>query len=239
MLVVQPVTQADIPTITDLWYDGFRSSGFLELIPDTPGIRQWWNDANLHDFLHKPTARYWKVVDDATPNGPPIAYAKWDMQSAEERGNRFPPWHGDMNDGCSEFFGRLERQRRELLGGTKNYCISSLFCFLFSCPLCPFPHAQIHLQDMGFICSLLYGGKIWICFARILSTVAKGRGPCWSPEAAKRRIRTASPRMSMPAAMEHHCMHDMDSKIGQSPGSRRKASKAWCGNRSRDTARCR
>lgn len=126
MLVVQPITHADIPVITDLWYDGFRTSGFLELIPDTPGIRQWWNDANLHDLVHKPTARYWKVVDDTMPNGPPIAYAKWDMQSAEERGDRFPPWHGDMNDGCSEFFGRLERQRRELLGGKKNYYLDML-----------------------------------------------------------------------------------------------------------------
>lgn len=135
MLVVQPVTPADIPAITDLWYEAFRTSGFLELIPDTPGIRQWWNKANQHDLLHKPTARYWKVVDDA--DGTLIAYAKWDMESAEERGDRFPPWHADMNQACSGFFERLERQRRELLGGKKNYCTSSLSLFCLS----PFPYA--------------------------------------------------------------------------------------------------
>lgn len=125
MLVVQPITPADIPAITALWYDGFRTSGFLALIPDTPGVRQWWNDANLHDLLHKPTARYWKVVDDATPGGTIIAYAKWDMESAEDRGDRFPPWHRDMDtDGCSDFFGRLERQRQEIFQGRNNYCIS-------------------------------------------------------------------------------------------------------------------
>ncbi|KAK5673779.1 hypothetical protein LTS12_029734 [Elasticomyces elasticus] len=125
MLVVQPITPADIATITALWYDGFRTSGFLALIPDTPGVRQWWNDANLHDLMHKPTARYWKVVDDAMPGGAIIAYAKWDMESAEDRGDRFPPWHRDMDtDGCSDFFGRLERQRQEIFQGRNNYCIS-------------------------------------------------------------------------------------------------------------------
>lgn len=125
MLVVQPVTPADIPAITSLWYEGFGTSSILTLMPDTPGIRQWWNDANLHDLLYRPTARYWKVVDDATPEGPIVAYAKWDMESAEDRGNRFPPWHWEMDSaGCSNFFGGLERQRQAIFQGQNNYCIS-------------------------------------------------------------------------------------------------------------------
>lgn len=125
MLQIQPTTDADLPAITDLWYRAFGPSGFLTLIPDTPGVRQWWNEANGHDLHHKPTAYYWKVVDTAAPEQGLIAYAKWDLESAEERGDRFPAWHADMNQqGCSEFFGKLEAQRKGLLGGKKNYCIS-------------------------------------------------------------------------------------------------------------------
>lgn len=125
MLALEPVTEADLPAITDLWYSAFGPSGFLELIPDTPNIRDWWNAANGHDLHHKPTAYYWKVVDTAHPLKPLVAYAKWDLESAEKRGDRFPPWHAEMNKkGCDDMFGKLEKQRSLLLGGTENYCMS-------------------------------------------------------------------------------------------------------------------
>lgn len=131
MLQVQPVTLADLPAVTDLWFNGFRHTSIVNLMPDTPGVRQWWNDANAHDILTKPTVRYWKVVDDET--GALVAYSKWDMESAEERGDRFPPWHPDMDqETCSVFFAQLEEQRKGFLGGTKNYCISPFLLLSFS-----------------------------------------------------------------------------------------------------------
>lgn len=144
MLALEPVTEADLPAITDLWYSAFGPSGFLELIPDTPNNRDWWNSANGHDLHHKPTAYYWKVVDTAQPSKPLIAYAKWDLESAEERGDRFPPWHADMNKkGCDDLFGKLEKQRSLLLGGTKNYCMppNALEVELDGCLLSRFGYA--------------------------------------------------------------------------------------------------
>lgn len=127
MLQLTPVTQTDLPRINDLWYEAFAPSGFLALIPDTPGVRQWWIDANSHNLRHKPAAHYWKVIDDENPDGPIVAYAKWELQSAEERGERFPPWHPDMDQkACDEVFGKMEGQRRALVGGKKNYCTSLL-----------------------------------------------------------------------------------------------------------------
>jgi hypothetical protein len=67
-LRLEPVTLDDIPEITKLWYAAMRDPFTLERIsPDTPGVRQWWDDANRHDLLHKPFQHYVKVVDTAIP----------------------------------------------------------------------------------------------------------------------------------------------------------------------------
>lgn len=41
----------------------------------------------------------------------------------DERGDRFPPWHGDMpGQVCDTFFGGLESERRRVMGDRKHYC---------------------------------------------------------------------------------------------------------------------
>lgn len=43
----------------------------------------------------------------------------------DERGARFPPWHGDMpGQDCDAFFGGLEKSRRRVMGDKKHYCKS-------------------------------------------------------------------------------------------------------------------
>ncbi|XHG06104.1 hypothetical protein AWENTII_009312 [Aspergillus wentii] len=126
-LQLQPATVDDLDNITDLWYRCFNDPNFLAMIPDTPAVRQWWHDANRHDLLHKPSAYYWKVVDPAN-NNHLVAYAKWDLSPAHERGPRFPPWHGEMDKAkCDAYFIEgLEKERKRLFGEKKNYYLDML-----------------------------------------------------------------------------------------------------------------
>ncbi|RAH46594.1 acyl-CoA N-acyltransferase [Aspergillus brunneoviolaceus CBS 621.78] len=116
----------DLNEITDLWYNAF-SPGMLFLWPDTPGVRQWWNEANRHDMLHKPNAKYLKVVDTAQ-NGRIVAYAKWSLETAEERGPRWPAWHSEMDPALMDkFLGHLETNRATAVAGApKNFYLDML-----------------------------------------------------------------------------------------------------------------
>lgn len=118
-LRIEPVTLEDIPQITELWYNIFSMPEMRALFPDTPGLRQWWDDTNRHDLLNKPGQKYLKVVDE---NGKMAAYAKWDLD-LDRRGDRFPPWHPDSDSkACDAFFGGMEVARLKLVGGRKHYC---------------------------------------------------------------------------------------------------------------------
>lgn len=122
-LHIEPVTLADIPHITELWYTVFSTPEMLRLFPDTPGLRQWWGDANRHDLLHKPGQKYLKAVDDES--GVMVAYAKWDL-ALDQRGDRFPPWHAESDrPACQAFFGGLDEERVKLVGGRRHYCMLS------------------------------------------------------------------------------------------------------------------
>ncbi|PYI02039.1 acetyltransferase [Aspergillus sclerotiicarbonarius CBS 121057] len=121
------VTLDDLPEITALWYNAFTTPGLRAIWPDTPGVRQWWHVANEHDMLHKPREKYLKVVD-TTQNGRIVAYAKWSMQTAEERGARWPAWHPDMDPVRNDaFLHQLETCRATLVGGgRKNFYLDML-----------------------------------------------------------------------------------------------------------------
>lgn len=122
-LRIEPVTLDDVPQITRLWYDIFSMPEMRRLFPDTPGLRQWWDDANRYDLLNKPGQKYLKAVDE---NGKMAGYAKWDF-ALEQRGDRFPPWHAESDrEACDAFFGGLEKERLRLVGGKKHYCMSCL-----------------------------------------------------------------------------------------------------------------
>ncbi|OGM51085.1 hypothetical protein ABOM_000373 [Aspergillus bombycis] len=106
-LRLEHATLEDIPELIDVWYNAFNTPEMLAIWPNTPGVRQWWDEANRHDMLHKPQEKYLKVVD--TRNGRIAAYAKWSLETAEERGPRFPPWHPDMNPERNDaFIGNME-----------------------------------------------------------------------------------------------------------------------------------
>ena len=122
-LRIEPVTLDEVPQIARLWYDIFSMPEMRRLFPDTPGLRQWWDDANRYDLLNKPGQKYLKAVDE---NGKMAGYAKWDF-ALEQRGDRFPPWHAESDrEACDAFFGGLEKERLRLVGGKKHYCMSCL-----------------------------------------------------------------------------------------------------------------
>jgi hypothetical protein len=98
-------------------------------MPDTPGVRQWMTEANLYDMQQKPYQKYIKIVDPTTKDvtGQPrlAAYAKWDLSMPDQRGPRFPPWHADQpSQDCNAFFGKLEDDRKRVMGDRKHYCMT-------------------------------------------------------------------------------------------------------------------
>ena len=126
-LVLEPATVEDLPAITDLWFTVFSDPGMRRLFPDTPGTREWFTTANHTDMLTKPYQKYIKIIDPNTTDSQGkariVAYAKWDLAMPDERGGRFPSWHGDMPGPlCDAFFGGLESERRRVMGDRKHYC---------------------------------------------------------------------------------------------------------------------
>ncbi|RAL13812.1 GNAT family N-acetyltransferase [Aspergillus homomorphus CBS 101889] len=129
-LQVQPVTEADLPALTRIFYAGFTTAIDRQMFPDTPGLRAWWADANRHDLLHKPGVRFLAVVDPTLAHSDDddklISYVKWDLDP-ENRGRRFPEWHPDT-DGelCDQFFGGCDAVRREVMRGRGHYYLDML-----------------------------------------------------------------------------------------------------------------
>ncbi|KAB8262343.1 acyl-CoA N-acyltransferase [Aspergillus pseudonomiae] len=124
-LQLREVGPDDIPKITDVWFRAFGTPHNLALIPDTPGVRTWWNEAHYHDLMNRPYQKYIKIVDAAHPSDI-MAYAKWDLQP-DECGERFPPWHPESNaELCTQYFGGNENQRRNLMQGRKHYYLDML-----------------------------------------------------------------------------------------------------------------
>jgi hypothetical protein len=118
---IKVVEPEDIPTITELWYNAFSIPQNLKMFPDTPGVRQWWDEAHRQDILHSPQRRYLKVVDITLP-GFIVAYAKWDV-NPQQSGQRFPPWHEESDrKACNELFGTLVKERNKLFGDKQFYC---------------------------------------------------------------------------------------------------------------------
>ncbi|PWY82006.1 hypothetical protein BO70DRAFT_361997 [Aspergillus heteromorphus CBS 117.55] len=112
-------TVEDAPELTRLWYNAFNTPALLAIWPDTPGVRQWWEETMRHDMQHQPRERYLKVVDPQS--GRIAAFAKWSLQSAEERGPRWPAWHPDMDPArCDAFLQNLEANRARLVGDARR-----------------------------------------------------------------------------------------------------------------------
>ncbi|KAI8657972.1 N-acetyltransferase domain-containing protein [Fusarium keratoplasticum] len=130
-LRLELATPEDIPAMVDLWFEAFKDPDMQRLWPGTPGVRKWWHDANYHDIINKPLARYVKVVDpdtlDTQGRSRIAAYAKWDTAMPEERGRRYPPWHDDMpGEECQAFFQREEDERKRVMGDYKHYYLDTL-----------------------------------------------------------------------------------------------------------------
>ena len=126
-LRLEPATTEDLPAIVDLWFTVFNDPVMSHMMPDTPGVRQWFSDTNRTDMLTKPYQKYLKVVDpSAEVAGRPriVSYAKWDLSTASERGPRFAPWHAEQpGSDCDAFFGVMEENRKRLYGDRKNFCM--------------------------------------------------------------------------------------------------------------------
>lgn len=120
---IKLVEPDDISAITALWYNAFSIPHNLKMFPDTPGVRQWWNEAHRQDILYNPHRRYLKVVDVTSP-GSIVAYAKWDL-NPQQSGPRFPPWHEKSDHkACDKLFGMLEKERNKFFGDKRFYCRS-------------------------------------------------------------------------------------------------------------------
>ncbi|KAJ5777952.1 hypothetical protein N7520_001198 [Penicillium odoratum] len=122
-LTLQPVTQTDIPSLSELWYKSFSIPINLLMFPDTPNIRNWWNEANSNDLLRNPRRKYLKIVD---PAGTAVAYAKWDLDP-QHSGARFPAWHAESDsETCNLVFTKLDEEKKLYFGTRKFYYLDML-----------------------------------------------------------------------------------------------------------------
>ncbi|RDK38714.1 acyl-CoA N-acyltransferase [Aspergillus phoenicis ATCC 13157] len=125
MFQVLPVTEADLPTMVDLWYDAFGDPINRRLYPDTPGARAWLEDYHRAS-LQSPDQHYLKIVTDTAPTSPLVAFVKWDFNTTTP-GHHFPPRHVDFDqDFCDTFFGGLDQARRTIMGARPHYYLDAL-----------------------------------------------------------------------------------------------------------------
>lgn len=126
-LKLELVTPEDSSALMDLWFAAFSDPHSRRLFPNTPGVRNWLEDAIRYDLLRRPFQRYVQMVDPGSKdaNGQPriAAYAKLDLSTPEERGPRYPPWHDDMpKEDCQAFVDRGESNRKRVMGDQKHIC---------------------------------------------------------------------------------------------------------------------
>ncbi|PYH89581.1 acyl-CoA N-acyltransferase [Aspergillus ellipticus CBS 707.79] len=125
LLKLEVATVDDVPELTRLWYNAFSIPTMLAIWPDTPGVRQWWDEATLHDLRHRPCEQYLKVVDPQT--GRIAAFARWSLQTVEARGPRWPAWHPDQDPAAADaFLQTLEENRARFVGGRENFYLDML-----------------------------------------------------------------------------------------------------------------
>ncbi|KAJ5732628.1 hypothetical protein N7493_004109 [Penicillium malachiteum] len=124
-LTLKPVTVDDIPSLSELWYTSFSIPVNLRMFPKTPGVRDWWDNANRHDLLHNPHRKYLKIVDSSACDFL-VAYAKWDLDPLES-GERFPAWHEESDhELCDLVFTDGCEKREEYMNGRKHYYLDML-----------------------------------------------------------------------------------------------------------------
>ncbi|GKZ73684.1 hypothetical protein AnigIFM50267_010617 [Aspergillus niger] len=125
MFQVLPVTEADLPTMVELWYDAFGDPINRRLYPDTPGARVWLEDY-YRASLQSPDQHYLKIVTDTAPTSPLVAFVKWDFNTTTP-GHHFPPRHVDFDQAfCDTFFGGLDQARRTIMGERPHYYLDAL-----------------------------------------------------------------------------------------------------------------
>jgi hypothetical protein len=118
-MTLEPLAEADTSAVVSLWYAAFHTPEMRRLFPDTPGVRQWWQENIRNDLRRKRAQQYLKVVE----GGQIIAYAKWDLASPEENGDRFLPWHPEMDsEACDQLALQTTWTRKSVTGFRKHYC---------------------------------------------------------------------------------------------------------------------
>lgn len=132
-LTLERCTLADMPQLSTIWFAAFTDPSLRRLWPDTPLVRAWWDKANTDDFVHRSDRQvFLKVVvhcsHSDTSISPRIAgYAKWDLCTPTQRGQRYPDWCADMPaEECETFFAREEAERRRVMGDEEHYYLDTL-----------------------------------------------------------------------------------------------------------------
>ncbi|KAJ5731744.1 acetyltransferase [Penicillium malachiteum] len=128
-LKLEPLTLEDVGALSELWFAAFTDPSMTEVFPNTPGVREWLENASREDLANKPFQKYVKIVDteavDSQGRPRVAAFAKWDLAMPEERGRRWPPWHEDMKgDTAEKFFQILEGNRTRVMGDQKHFCMA-------------------------------------------------------------------------------------------------------------------
>lgn len=118
-MTLEPLAEADTSAVVSLWYAAFDTTEMRRLFPDTPGVRQWWQENIRNDLRRKRAQQYLKVVE----GGQIIAYAKWDLASPEENSDRFLPWHPEMDsESCDQLAMQTTWARKSVTGSRRHYC---------------------------------------------------------------------------------------------------------------------
>ncbi|OJJ66135.1 hypothetical protein ASPBRDRAFT_59998 [Aspergillus brasiliensis CBS 101740] len=125
MFQVLPVTETDLPSMVELWYDAFGDPINRCLYPDTPGARAWLEDYHRAS-LQSPDQHYLKIITDTKSTSPLVAFVKWDFNTTSP-GHHFPPRPADFDHAfCDTFFGGLDQARRTIMGTRPHYYLDAL-----------------------------------------------------------------------------------------------------------------
>jgi hypothetical protein len=116
----------DILQLTDVYFNTFKSSLVLKVLPDVPSVRDWYKKSMESDF-EKPHIRIYKVVEDQvdSPQGPDdiIAFAKWASPHATPLQQKPTEWPVDGDAALfEEVSGKATEKKKQIMGDEEHWC---------------------------------------------------------------------------------------------------------------------
>ncbi|KGO66541.1 Acyl-CoA N-acyltransferase [Penicillium italicum] len=132
-LEIHPVSPADAPELTQVFYASFRTNLDTTMFPNTPDVTEWlekdWSDSITRSLAGETREVFLKVTE-GSERGAIVAFAKWKLPvpaADRHRDERQIVWPASSNkELCDHFFYGMEARHEKWMGERPHYYLDML-----------------------------------------------------------------------------------------------------------------